>query len=449
MYDLKKQQYTVPLSKRHRVVIKLSEVRVLYHLMNHQMVPSRVLHDLFKMFVNPIMKSSNISARLKRLIDVDILRRLDESIIFNGATPLQRSFYLLGSRGVNFLQKIGCLLSKDLDALQLQLGQSSIPNLKEQTSTIIVNDVMMYMYHRQLYFEYVRADKHEMFLNTDIFNNPTSTFGLSPAYILEDKSQIVCLIVNPNMRKIRGFSYVGQFILKHYKGAYSHANKVGKKFSLVISVQDGSLNLNSRGGMRNIQEEMFTLKANIQPDFSNSEHFPTYVFPTSRTVTGICESVFGNARKGMDVDGVPKTMSELLDEILLNCNYPLEHMNLKLSFENSRIFFDELYLLTVNGEDRLIGIINGKEGSVNCFNEINSLGRTNGNSLFNSFPISVWVIYDHPTSSTEDFVWNQRNIDIWLTDIETWKDYLKAESYGFPQMMKLTGINRKKYTNFV
>lgn len=443
MYDSEKKQFIIPLSKRHRIELKLSEAKVLYHLIKNKTVPSRILHDLFRMLVNSDMKSSNISDRLKRLTEVDILRRLEEPITFNLSTSMYRSFYQLGNEGLEFLQKVAPELSKDIDELRLQLDQSSIPTKREQTASIIVMDVIMNMMQKGKNLKYERAVNHEMFLHTKIFSK--RNFGLYPVFVLEDADQLVCLVVNPK-NPDRYTNFIREFILNHYQSALTYANSVGKKFSLVFSVQDGSLNLNSRRVVSNTQDEMFALKASIQADFGkNPKHFPTYVFPTTRTVTGIIDSVFCSEKSELNSDGVNNSMLNLLEEARIN----VETIDRNSFFGNSRIIFEELFLLDKKHKTSWIGVIYGKEGSVTHFNEINSIGRkTKGGRVFNGYPICVIVIYDNRTVAQEDLVWNERNMDIWITDLETWKAHINAGNYGFPQMMKLTGIDTKRYMEF-
>lgn len=443
MYDSEKQQYTVPLSKRHRVVIKTSEVKVLYHLMKHQIVPSRVLHDLFRALVKCNMASTDISSRLKRLTAVDILRRNDEPVTFNRTTPMQRSFYKLGTRGLDLLEYIEPRLSSELDELRHSLNQKSIPPLRRQTASILVNEVVTNLLKGGRKFKYQRAERHEIFLHTDIFSKHIWGFDLSPVYILEDADQIVCLVVNPSHEKIisLGINLEG-FIINRYKKILVYAQSVKKKFVLVISLHDGSLNLNSRGIIRNIQDEMFRWKLSISPDTINGFH--TYAFSTTRTVPGICDSVFSQTEIYLEED---RNMYGFIQEIL---DDQVEKMTIHTIFENTRIILDELYLVRIAGKDRLIGILYAREGDGSFFYKVIAIfGNTKNIDLFKAYPFSLWIIYNNPAAAEEDFLWNELQIDIWLTDWETWKVHKDAKRYGCPQMIKLTGINKKKYMEFL
>jgi len=423
-----KDKYIVSVSKRKRVVLKPREVFILRQILIHEVVPSRVIHDLFRAEFKGIT-TNVISNRIKRFVDTGILVKMEEPITMNHYIH-HLAYYKLGNKGLQKLYELSDRNREELEKQRLRIEEKGILNNIELAGTLIVNDVFLKFYSSEDWMVYGKAENHSLLLK-NIHNNKYSMKGnMRPTWFFETDIRIMYLVIVPERMR---FQKIDGYFLNMYNDLAEDARKVGKELFLIFSCIDNSSSLFATRNIDSVNGNVIHLKANMPSFHDWDPNLHVYVLPASRTAARIFE-IFSDYEDD-------RRMNQL------NLGFYLRKLNVRefkfkehpIQENNSfKIVFEENYVLKYANDLRFVGMIKGNEGSVYTFQRIRTLSKQiqYRNTLSTDVPDSLWVVYPRKQNQREDIILSEWDVNTWLTDMMTW-EYGGSYNYRFPKMDKL------------
>lgn len=429
-------KYIVHVSKTKKVILKFKEISVLRQVLIHEVVPSRVIHDLFRAFVDNGISSSVISNRLRKFVETDILVKIDEPISFNN-TVQNRSYYKLGHRGLGKLFELNKFEGYEYDEICIRNSVKKVPSTTELAASIIANEILVKTYLADEWIDHSKAEHHTLLRNNRSLYPLLEKKNLLPSWIFEDNDRVICLVINPKTIIWNDLEKA----LRLYNNLAKEAESENKEFLLFFSFIDVSLNILHSSKVEDVKEKVLNFKS-IFPSFKLwQENLSVYALTATRTADCVYKIIINETLEDNLEDGLPESMDVHLNNINIR-----EFHHQRIGEEQPQSFvFHELHRLWFKEEQRHIAVIFGNEGSVLTFQKINFLSHyLNKNSYrFNRNPISLWVIYQDKQRQKEDILMPFYDIQLWLTNYTTWENR-GIFNFQFPMMDKLIGRNRMK-----
>lgn len=429
----------IEIAPNKKLVLKLREFLLLKEIFIHGVMQSRSVHDFIQTLAETPIHSNTISNRLQRLVDTNILSIHKEKLTSKWSSEF-RHHYMLGSFGVAILEEEGELTSEEAANVLSSIKGVKIPALEHVAASIIANEVYLECYYNQDVYDlsHQKADKHEWVTGTKWFQIDWIN---QPHWVFETDALFICLVVNPKIGQVGGKSYRGDGIALRYEEVEQFAQSKGKRFVLVFSILDSSLQLIPEEKLSNVVKRVRDTKLALLSNTRIKGEMEVLVLPTSRTATIVSHILTHELTFRTSNDFHELQYFDLEDHIAQSGRRDIlvERSVAPVSLKNKN--GNDMYTVTYKGRSQDIIVIHGVEGAMYTFScLVGGIQRISRNRP--SRYTSIWVIYDSPDQPEHDILISILGIDFWLSDDWTWHKEIRTNKQ-IPAMLKVNRVNQK------
>lgn len=427
--------YKFSITNRRSITVKSADLHLFKDILAHGTVPSSMVHDLYRIYVNQLASSSVISNRLAKMREARLLARIDVPYTFNGKV-LNRSFYQVGERALNQLQDMGWISAEE-HARGIEIAKTQrVPSAQELTGSLIVHDVFQQVEELgEVNLAYTRSEVHPLFQKEYRYKEQLKKTGHWPEWILETEFAVICLFRNVTV--ILSHSILELAMNRDFLEIATEVKKLGKNFVIFYSVYDGSDQETMTKVERDLHRHVFSVKEMMPHVDKWAAHYDVLVLPLKRTVSKLVHLVHPHFLLDAD-ENLPSSIQSIFPHL----NYQGWHYEFVAGWqvEKNNAVIHERHQFVVNGQRRLIWMYYAEEGSVRTFRHLKHLTRSYDDWTFDGAqvekPDELWIVYATDEAAQADTLELYNLEKIWLTSVEAW-ERISRRNFQFPEMFRM------------
>ncbi|PWI22913.1 hypothetical protein DEX24_16625 [Kurthia sibirica] len=241
------------------VVLHDYEIEVLRHIYLHKQLRATSLHELYRLLSNKKIETSNISNRLKKLLDAGVVAR-NEELIHDMSKNFVRYSYRLNSAGLEVLVFLNIIRKESIKTYKTNAHINKFPNLHSKVASTITNKIVMDLIKQEITFDFCRGNNHYL-LGNDSYTRKTETTGfIIPDYVIETRDTIVPIEIDTGTQRAH---IIKQKIEKYIVQARSKEFNL-RNIHVVFIVVDNSI---SDTFETNRNRRVYSLKATFLSGF--------------------------------------------------------------------------------------------------------------------------------------------------------------------------------------
>lgn len=404
------ERYRIRKSGKKYIDLKHEELIVLDQLILHGTVTSFILHDLFKVLVNPSFSSTSISNRIRKFVDYNILERIEESFTINNSIQ-SRYYYKLGENGRNILSEI---LYIDPFFLEKEVPSKHLPPHDELLLSSLANDIYLQCKEHYYTFRHSKFKEHWLAYLFTRKNKAIASF-LETAWVFENENHLILLILNAPISNHSSYEKIFNNVLNQFA---KEVAKDDKHCIVIFSIAEHSFRLQVPSTKQQIQH----IKANM-PSFRNwHSNLEVYILSFERVKKRIISLLNFVDRDAGFKYSLPHKVDNYLHQIKeQGFSQQLLPIRNKIG---PQTFHSLIYLEDI----RNIITIPGLEGSVKTFQTLAALETQlfKSSYSYNQAPIHLIVIYPNKDDQYNDVILSRYGRNIWITHLNHVDTFAKA-----------------------
>lgn len=428
------QPHKFQLMGRRSITIKVSEFVMLKHFLAHGIIKSNMVHDLYRHFAHRTVSSSVISNRLSKMLEAEILGRIEVPYTYNEKV-LYQYFYFVKERALTHLHSFNRISDDEFRrGMDIQVNPQ-LPNPKSQTMSQMVHDLFLAVEEvDEMDLFYTHSEVHPIFQKDYRYKAPLRKLELWPEWILETDLMVVCLIsVNSKLYNHWGLVFQTDFVK-----IVEEVKQQGKEFILFFSVYDGSDKEIVLRQDKAVYKSLIDMLEKLPAPRTWFPHFDVYVLPLNQTVQKLNALFHFENLIGKSPDSIHS-----LQHVFKHLNYSkLRYDFLGEQQEDDKVVIHERHQFEIDGEKRLIWMYYANTGSAEAFFHIRQL-----NDYFShqkrlklqegvEKPDELWIIYETEEKAKKEGIFLKNSSDVWLTSLEAWCE-ISLHNYRFPAMYRM------------
>lgn len=343
-------------NKKKRVVLKSEELMLLEELSHHRVLGAGEVHNILQVASNKPKNSRAITNRLRRLVNIGVLKRLVLPPSANNRFPLY--FYKVGSKGLQVLVQTGALTKERSEMINEYLKKAKVPNPHNIATSILANKVKLLGFKEG--FEDYQHGRSSLYFEK---NSP-----IVPDWVFKRNTHLVCLEVDSGGESL-------SVIRDKYKKYIELAAKTKDKIKVVFSVMDGSVSQSLTDSERS--KRTYSIKESAPPLQEWPANLSFYSLTAERTPALILRLI-------KDIEPIPAELRKIIVNDWVNLwkeNIPAGNELYLLN--NDEIYADDnrqrlndadaILRVQTRNYKRTVAVLHGEEGSVFTYQKLRLL----------------------------------------------------------------------------
>lgn len=174
------------------IILHDYEVDLIKHIYLHRQIRATSFHTLLKALAGREIAPSNISNRIRRLMDSGILER-NEEVITDLSSNFVRYFYKLGNVGLDFLFYLDVISYGKIRGYQNSTYTQKVPSSHNKAASVLANSIAVECIKVGLDFEFSRGINHRLLGNDSETIETEHRGAIIPDYVFESNKIVVSI----------------------------------------------------------------------------------------------------------------------------------------------------------------------------------------------------------------------------------------------------------------
>lgn len=370
------------------LVLHSYEIDLLKHIYIHRQLRAPSVHELIKVLSGKNIESSNISNRLRKLVESGAVNR-NKELIHDMSGNFVRYSYRVGTRGLEVLKFLNIITKDQVRQYLSNPHNNKFPAFHNKVASTITNSISIALLKTQIDFRFCRGINHYL-LGNDNYTKEIEHRGLIiPDYVFEDDNKIVCIEIDTGTQRTQ---VISSKIQKYIKQANS---KEFRNFDLhiVFVVVDNSI---SDTYETDRARRVYSLKSTFLARFELPSNLHLYAINSIHSPTLISNILNPqNILETIEQDFMCEDFMELYNE---RYNQYFK----KVEIEPAPIRFNGVYEYSKSGTKHIIYLMYRMAADLSDYQKSESAIRYLSSRITASEKIILMYVYDNASSALSD-----------------------------------------------